>query len=79
MRVQIVVIIIEHNSNIPTMNNQYEIEERNDYVYLIHPENFEKQKIPIYKLGKTYRLHDRLNTYPKNSVIYLVQIGRAHV
>ena len=48
----------------------FDIEDRKDYVYLIHPKNLDK--LNIYKIGKTYRLNSRLKLYPQESVIYKV-------
>lgn len=55
------------------MNYEFDADDRYEYVYLIHPKNYEERSMPIYKLGKTYRLENRLNAYPKDSVIYLVR------
>ena len=45
---------------------------RKEYLYFIHPRAYEKDNTPIYKIGRTNDLSNRLKVYPKNSIIYKV-------
>ena len=45
---------------------------RKEYLYFIHPRTYEKDNTPVYKIGRTNDLSNRLKAYPKNSIIYKV-------
>ena len=52
---------------------------RKEYLYLIHPRNYEMKNRPIYKIGRTDDLPKRLKFYPKNSVIHkIIRVKNCH-
>lgn len=44
-----------------------------EYIYLIREREFAESNKPIYKIGKTVNLYNRMNQYPKRSEIYLFE------
>lgn len=48
------------------------IEERSEYIYLIHTADFAVKNIPVYKIGRTSNIRARFNSYPRKSIIYYV-------
>lgn len=44
-----------------------------EYIYLIREREFAYSNQPIYKLGRTNKIATRMNSYPKDSEVYLVE------
>lgn len=44
-----------------------------EYIYLIREREFSYLNKPIYKLGRTNNIKNRMNSYPKDSDVYLVE------
>ena len=44
----------------------------NEGVYMIHTRELHTLKLPIYKLGRSYKLDNRIIQYPKRSQILFV-------
>ena len=44
-----------------------------EYIYIIREREFVRFNEPIYKLGRTINIHNRMNGYPKESEIYLFE------
>lgn len=44
-----------------------------EYIYIIREREFVRLNEPIYKIGRTVNIHNRMNAYPKDSEIYLFE------
>ena len=44
-----------------------------EHIYLIREREFAKLDEPVYKIGRTVNIHNRMNQYPKDSEIYLFE------
>ena len=44
-----------------------------EYIYLIREREFVYSNQPIYKIGRTNKIATRMNSYPKDSEVYLVE------
>ena len=44
-----------------------------EYIYLIRKREFAYSNQPVYKLGRTNKIATRMNSYPKDSEVYLVE------
>jgi hypothetical protein len=55
------------------------LKQRNKYIYIIQLAEYYKQKIPIYKIGRTHSILTRFSSYPKKSrLIYLCKVNDCH-
>lgn len=44
-----------------------------EHIYIIREREFVRLGEPIYKIGRTVNIHNRMNSYPKDSEIYLFE------
>lgn len=44
-----------------------------EYIYLIREREFKYANKPVYKIGRTNKIATRMNQYPKDSEVYLVE------
>lgn len=44
-----------------------------EHIYIIREREFVRLDEPIYKIGRTVNIHNRMNSYPKDSEIYLFE------
>lgn len=44
-----------------------------EYIYLLREREFAKKDEPIFKIGRTISINTRMNQYPKDSQIFLIE------
>ena len=44
-----------------------------EHIYLIREREFARLDEPVYKIGRSVNIHNRMNQYPKDSEIYLFE------
>ena len=44
-----------------------------EYIYLIREREFKYNNKPVYKIGRTNKIATRMNSYPKDSEVYLIE------
>ena len=51
----------------------FNVKQMVEYIYLIREREFKYNNKPVYKIGRTSKIATRMNSYPKDSEVYLVE------
>ena len=51
----------------------FNVKQMVEYIYLIREREFKYNNKPVYKIGRTNKIATRMNSYPKDSEVYLVE------
>ena len=51
----------------------FNVKQMVEYIYLIREREFKYSNKPVYKIGRTNKIATRMNSYPKDSEVYLIE------